>query len=193
MAESWPEELCPQQMSWGCVYNSRAFTSSLSNAQQIVGYPGAYWTCSLQFGVLTRDMERRLTGLVGRLRGLSGTVNVPAFTRRRTDNIGTPVVTMANTNATAINVSGLTATGVVFHEGDYITIAGQLYEVVVPASASGGTALVTVNKRIRSNIAPGTPIEYRDPYCEMRLTSDTHSVDIRAIISSGSLDLREAF
>lgn len=193
MAESWPEKLKPQRTSWGCVYNSRAFTSTLSNAQQIVGYPGAYWTCSMQFGVLTREKERLLTGLVGRLRGLSGTVNVPVRSRRRTDNIGSPVVDMANTNALAINVSGLTATGEVFREGDYITIAGQLYEVVVPASASGGTALVTVNKRIRSNIAPGTPIEYQNPYCEMRLTSDAFSVDIRAIVSSGSLDLREAF
>lgn len=193
MAEPWPDELCPQQMTWGCVYNSRAFTSTLSNAQQIVGYPGAYWICSMQFSALDRDLERKLTSLVGRLRGMSGTVNVPALTRQRTDDIGSPEVVMANTNAFAINVSGLTASGVVFREGDYITISGQMYEVVEDVTASGGSALVTVNKRIRSNIPAGTPIEYQNPYCEMRLTNDRHSVDIQAVISSGSLDMREAF
>lgn len=101
------------------------------------------------------------------------------------------MVASAATNAFVINVIGLTATGKVFGTGDYITIAGQMYEVVADAVASGGSALVAVNKQIRSTIAPGTPIEYRN--CEMRLISDSFSVDIRPVVSSGSLDLREAF
>jgi len=193
MAESWPEDLCPQQMTWGCVYNSRAFNSTLSNAQQVVSYPGAYWRCAMQFNALTRARERRLSGLVGRLKGMAGTVNVPVRARRRTDNIGAPVVTSAATNSFAINVSGLTASGVVFREGDYITIAGQLYEVVEDAISAGTTAMVTVNKRIRSTIAPGTPIEYQNPYCEMRLVDDSFSVNIQPIIGSSSLEFREAF
>lgn len=193
MAESWPDDLCPQQMTWGCVYNSRAFTSTLSNAQQVVSYPGAYWRCSMQFNALTRERERRLSVLVGRLRGMSGTVNVPVRTRRRSDNIGVPLVASAATNAFAINVSGLTVGGVVFRAGDYITIAGQLYEVIEDAVPAGATALVTVNKRIRSTIAPGTPIEYQNPYCEMRLVDDSFSVNLQPIIGNGSLEFREAF
>lgn len=103
------------------------------------------------------------------------------------------MVASAATNDFVINVIGLTATGKVFGTGDYITIAGQMYEVVADAVASGGASLVAVNKQIRSTIAPGTPIEYRNPYCEMRLISDSFSVDIRRVVSSGSLDLREAF
>lgn len=193
MAESWPEDLCPLRMTWGCVYNSRAFTSSLSNSQQIVSYPGAYWRCSLEFSVLTRRTERKLTGLIGRMRGMAGTVNVPAFTRRRTVDMGNVVVASASTNALAIGVSGLTVSGPAFREGDYITIGGQMYEVVQDVVAEGGVASIPVNKRVRSTIAPGTPVEYRNPYCEMRLVDDTLSVDIRPIIASGSIELREAF
>jgi hypothetical protein len=193
MAESWPDDLCPAQITWGCVYNSRAFTSTLSNAQQIVSYPGAYWTCSMQFNALTREKERRLSTLVGRLRGMTGTVNVPVFARSRTGSIGSPVVTSASTNAFSINVGGLTATGTVFRAGDYITLAGQLYEVVEDVVANGANALITINKRIRSNIAAGTPIEYLNPYCEMRLTSDTFTVNRQPIIGTSSIELREAF
>ncbi|WP_313397150.1 hypothetical protein [Stutzerimonas nitrititolerans] len=193
MAETWPDDLRPQQIGWGCVYNSRAFTSTLSNSQQVVSYPGAYWRCSMQFSALTRERARRLSVLVGRLRGMAGTVNVPIRTRLRTDNIGAPVVASAATNAFAISMTGLIASGVVFRAGDYLTVAGQLYEVVEDASANGADALVTVNKRIRSSIAPGTPIEYRNPYCEMRLMDDSFSENVQPIISSSSLQFREAF
>ena len=32
MAIAWPEGLCPSEMTWGVVYNNRAFTSTLSNS-----------------------------------------------------------------------------------------------------------------------------------------------------------------
>ncbi|MBD1590204.1 hypothetical protein HAQ06_26580, partial [Pseudomonas sp. C2L12B] len=65
MAIPWPASLCPNEMTWGMVYNNRGFTSSLSNAQQVVGYPGAYWQCTLTFNNQTRDRERQLTSLIG--------------------------------------------------------------------------------------------------------------------------------
>ncbi len=216
MAESWPEDLYPQRATWGIVHNSRAFTSTLSNAQQIVGYPGAYWRCSLQFSNMSRDKERKLTALIGRLRGMAGTVNVPAETRMRNDDLGAPVVAQASANTYAITVDGLgghpleyppgpsldldfgqqayaVMQRLAFHAGDYITISGQLYEVVEDVVMTGATAVVPVNRRIRSTIAPGTPIEYRNPYCEMRLSSDAFSVDLQPVVGHSSIDLREAF
>jgi len=147
----------------------------------------------MQFDALTRKTERRISSLIGRLRGMAGTVNVPAFTRKRSDDIGNPVVSIANTNVLQINARGITKSGIVFREGDYITILGQLYEVTADVTAASGTAVIPVNKRVRSNIPAGTPIEYRNPYCEMRLTSDTFSLNIQPVISSGSIELREAF
>jgi len=37
MAIQWPASIRPSEMNWGIVYNNRAFTSTLSNAQQVVG------------------------------------------------------------------------------------------------------------------------------------------------------------
>lgn len=193
MAEAWPEGLYPRTMNWGCRYNGRAFTSTLSNAQQIVGYPGSYWTCTLQFDLLSWEKERLLSGLVGRMRGMVGTVNVPAFTRSRTDDVGVLAVAAASTNSYAIEVAGFSIEGPVFRAGDYLTVSGQMYEVVTDASAVGGKATLTVNKRIRSSIAPGTPIEYKNPYCEMRMTTDFSPVNRGSVSVDGSIELREAF
>ncbi|MCG6540163.1 hypothetical protein MCB86_08750 [Pseudomonas sp. KSR10] len=193
MAENWPSELYPSQMTWGCVYNSRAFTSSLSNAQQIVSYPGAYWRCSMRFNSMSQERERRLTAMLGRLQGMAGTINVPTDTRTRADDIGTPAVSSAATNAFAIGMTGISVNGRAFSAGDYITIGGQLFEVVEDAIASGGSALVRVNKRIRSTIAPGTPVEYKNPYCEMRLSNDSFSVDMQQMSAGSAIEMREAF
>ncbi|MNQ81422.1 hypothetical protein D3C85_964440 [compost metagenome] len=100
MAIDWPAALWPSQMTWGMVYNNRAFTSTLSNAQQILGYPGGYWLCALSFEGLYDEDERVVTALLGRLQGMYGTVNIPAFTRRRADDIGSQVVVTANAQAT---------------------------------------------------------------------------------------------
>ncbi len=193
MAENWPENLYPSQLTMACVYNSRAFTSSLSNSQQIVSYPGAYWRCSMRFNRMSEERHRRLTVLLGRLGGMAGTVNVPVDTRNRDDVIGTPVVASASTNALLIGMSGITVEGRAFSAGDYITIAGQMFEVVEDAVAAGGEVTARVNKRVRSTLAPGTAVEYRRPYCEMRLTSDSTSTDIEQMSASGNIELREAF
>lgn len=194
MAIQWPVSIRPTEMTWGIVYNNRAFTSTLSNAQQVVGYPGAYWQCTLTFGVMTRQMERELTAFLGRLQGMYGTVYLPAFTRRRGDNIGAPVVVTANAQATTILLQGVTASRKVFSMGDYITINGEMFEVVDDAtSTSGGRVQLNLNKRIRKAIPAGTAVEYRNPYSEMRRMDDTNQLTVQRVVSNGSFQFREAF
>lgn len=194
MAIAWPAELCPSEMTWGVVYNNRAFTSSLSNAQQIVGYPGAYWQCQLTFSLLSRSQERALTAFIGRLQGMFGTFNLPAFTRIRTDSIGSPVVVTAVAQASLMRLGGVTPSKKVFSMGDYITIAGEMFEVVDDAwSGANGQVVVNLNKRIRKTIAAGAAVEYKAPYAEMRRTSDAHSLTIRPMLANGMLEFREAF
>lgn len=194
MAIAWPDGLCPSEMTWGVVYNNRAFTSSLSNAQQIVGYPGAYWQCQLTFSALSREEERVLTAFIGRLQGMFGTFNLPAFTRTRSDSIGAPVVVTANAQASFMRLGGVTPSKKVFSMGDYITIAGEMFEVVDDAtSAANGQVVVNLNKRIRKTITAGAAVEYKVPYAEMRRTGDSHSFTVRPLVSNGSLEFREAF
>lgn len=194
MAEAWPEELEPTDMTWGVVYNNRAFTSSLTNAQQIASHPGAYWICTLNFGVLYEEDERELTSLLGRLQGMFGTVNIPSITRTRTDSIGAPVVASAVAQSTSIQLRGMTPGIRVFSRGDHITILGEMFEVVEGVNSDGaGAATIRVNKRVRKAIAAGTAVEYRNPYCEMRRMDDTNQWTIQPVVSNGSYQFREAF
>lgn len=196
MAIEWPAEfdLGPNQQTWKMTYNNRAFNSSLSNAQQIVGYPGAYWSCDMTFGTLFRDKERVMSAFLGRLQGMFGTFNLPAFTRFRDDYIGQPVVSVANALATTIQLSGMHTNIQVFTIGDYITVAGEMFEVVEGVRSSGdGKATVQLNKRIRSNITPGAPIEYRRPYSVMRLSEDSYSIMRQPLVSNATISCREAF
>lgn len=194
MALEWPETLEPTEVTWGIVYNNRAFTSSLSNAQQIVAQPGSYWTCTLNFGVLYEEDERELTSLLGRLHGMFGTVKVPSITRSRTDNIGAPTVLLANAQATFLQLQGMTASRRVFSRGDHITISGEMFEVVENANSDAtGKAVVYVNKRVRKAIPAGSQVEYKNPYCEMRRMDDTNQWTIQPVVSNGSFQFREAF
>jgi hypothetical protein len=194
MAENWPELLEPSEASWGMTYNNRAFTSTLSNAQQVIGYPGAYWVCTLTFGVLFDEDERELTSLLGRLNGMFGTVNIPAITRTRSDDIGTPVVVSGVAQSMSLVIGGVKPNAKVFSLGDYLTIKGEMFEVVKVATSNGqGQVTVALNKRIRRTLTAGTAVEYRNPYSEMRRVDDTHQVAIQPIVSNCTLQFREAF
>ncbi len=194
MALTWPASLRPSEMTWGIVNNGRAFTSTLSNAQQIVGYPGAYWQCTLTFGLLTRSQERELSSFLGRLDGMFGTFNMPAFTRRRTVNVGSLTVVSGNAQARSMVLAGATPGAAIFSAGDYITVAGEMFEVTDPAASSAqGQVTVSLNKRIRKTLVTGAAVEYLNPYSEMRMTSDTWSMSVRPVVANGSYQFREAF
>ncbi|MBC8877917.1 MULTISPECIES: hypothetical protein [Pseudomonas] len=194
MALDWPESLEPSQTTWGVTYNNRAFTSILSNSQQILGYPGAYWLCTMNFGVLFDEDERELTSLIGRLQGMYGTVNIPAITRTRQDDIGAAVVVSGFSQATFMTIGGVTPGAKVFSMGDYITIGGEMFEVVQDArSTADGKVQVSLNKRIRKTLTVGAHVEYRNPYSEMRRLDDTHQVVQDPLVSTSTLQFREAF
>lgn len=194
MALTWPASLRPSEMTWGIVNNGRAFTSSLSNAQHIVGYPGAYWQCTLTFGVLSQAQERQLSAFLGKLDGMFGTFNMPAFTRTRKDNIGGLSVVTGSAQSRSMVIGGAPAGVVAFRAGDYITLAGEMFEVTDDASADGqGRVTVALNKRIRKTLTAGAAVEYLNPYSEMRMTSDTWSMSVRPFVANGSYQFREAF
>ena len=194
MAIEWPTQVCPAEMSWGMVYNNRDFSSSLNNSQQIVGYPGSYWKCSLSLPTLTRDRDRVMTAFLGRLQGRFGTFKLPAFTRKRTDNIGAPVIQAGAAMASTITLSGLQGGLQVFSQGDYITVGGVMHEVVEDVvSSSGGTAVLPLNRRLRSALVVGTAVEYRNPYSIMRLSEDSYTLSVRPVVAELSFECREAF
>lgn len=194
MAIAWPASLQPSEMTWGIVNNNRAFTSSLSNAQQIVGYPGAYWQCTLTFDVLSRAQERELSSFLGRLDGMFGTFNMPAFTRQGAANVGAIKVVSGNAQGRAMVVGGAMPNVIIFRVGDYITVAGEMFEVTDIATSNAlGQATLALNKRIRKTLSAGATVEYLNPYSEMRMTSDTWAMSVKSVVANGSYQFREAF
>lgn len=190
----WPEKLCVSTMDWGVTYNNRAFTSHLSNAQQVVSFPGAYWTVHIELDTLVRRraMDRELSALAGRMQGMTNAVRVPRLTRRKMQNIGSLTITASAVSGTrTLQASGFINGSLVI--GDHVTINGQMFEIIEDTLVNNGTATLILNKPIRGNFSQGIPIEYMNPYCIMRFENDEFSIQERSLTSRSSLRLREAF
>ncbi|MFH7489617.1 hypothetical protein RA273_29280, partial [Pseudomonas syringae pv. tagetis] len=61
----------------------------------------------MTFGVLFEEDARQRTSLLGKLQGMYGTVNIPAITRPRVDDIGAAVVVSGFTQATFMTIGGV--------------------------------------------------------------------------------------
>lgn len=194
-AIEWPTGLRPQRSAWSVKNNNRTFTSTLSNAMQVVTFPGSYWTCSVAFSVIDRRTQahRDYFYLIDSLEGMRGSVKVPAFGMPSSPDLGALVLSSAAAvNGRQLLVSGFTGSDAL-RSGDCLTVADQMFRVVGSVPVSDGVGVVTVNRPIRVGIPSGTAVEYRNPYCLMRLTTDTAGVSNEPVLSSANLEFREYF
>ncbi|MBZ5489139.1 hypothetical protein HW452_16590 [Halomonas aquamarina] len=190
----WPAHIKPHRMSWGRRFNTRAFTSPLSQSQQITGAPGAYWQCSLEFPSLNREKERALTTFIGRLQGMAGTFRLRPWTRPPGPFAGNAVVDGANQRGAQIATRNWQASKVVLRAGDYITVNNQLLEVLDDVSSNAqGRAVIPVAPWLRVSPTNGEAVNYQQPYAVMRLSEDEQMFDVQALIASGTITAREAF
>ncbi|MGJ8518440.1 hypothetical protein [Carnimonas bestiolae] len=194
MSIDWPEGLHVSSMDWGVVSNELDFTSTLTNGQQIVELPGAYWRCKLEFSLRYTE-ERLLTQLLGRLRGRVNTVRVYDWLRPYTGgDQGKATVSQSTNQAYVISSAGWTKSKTVLPAGAYVMINGQLLELVEDVkSDSQGRASMTFNMRLRTNANSGTAIEYRNPYCTMRRSESESLLSRESKQSTFTLEMREAF
>ena len=166
----------------------------MSNSVTAIEFGRDYWVCTLGFEVLLREWERELTALIGSLRGQVNTIKIPAWTRFRTDDIGTVTLQSASLNTASVIVHAPAASAQkVFSRGDYISFAGEMFEVTADVTTTSGLASVPLNKRLRNNYPSGTVVEYKKPFCVMRRTDDGFPISRRAVVSSASISFREAF
>lgn len=69
-----------------------------------------------------------------------------------------------------------------------------MHEVVEDVVATaGGTAVLPLNRRLRSAVPAGAAVEYQNPYSIMRLTEDSYTLSVRPVVSELSIECREAF
>ncbi|MGE4267182.1 MAG: hypothetical protein AB7F25_07085 [Deferribacterales bacterium] len=166
-----------------------------SGSQTVLEYSRAYWTATLSYGSsLSLQEERALTSMLGKLRGRFGTIKVPCWTRFRDDDVGSITTLVANKDSFTMTVSAPSVLSQkIFSAGDYIAFAGELIEVLDDVVTNAdGVGSVTMHRRLRATYSSGTAIEYKEPYCVMRLT-DVYSLNRENIVSGTSLSLMEAF
>ena len=188
----WQTGLCPSTRELALVNNNMSFNSSITNKSQIVSYMGDYWTMSMTFNNMDFEKQRLYTVMIGKLKGMLNTIKVPTFRRYRDDEIGTPVVVSGNSLAMSVTLSGLIPGAKVFSSGDYITIEHVLYEVLDDSYSDGsGICVVNINKMIRTSMTSGSAVEYKRPYCEMRLTESSNGYSEQPLFASGTLSFKE--
>lgn len=188
----WQTGLSPSTRELALVNNNMSFNSSITNKSQIVSYMGDYWTMSITFNNMTFEKQRLYTVMIGKLKGMLNTIKVPTFCRYRDDEIGTPVVVSGNSLAMSVTLSGLITDAKVFSAGDYITIEHVLYEVLDDSYSDGsGICVVNINKMIRTSMTSGSAVEYKRPYCEMRLTESSNGYSEQPPFASGTLSFKE--
>ena len=185
---------CPQSENFYLTYQNQSFVA-LSGKMTAVEFGRPRWHSEIQFNSLFRAEERALTSMLAKLHGIYNTIKVPAWTRFRNDDKGIIVTNVAILDAFSITVAANYAPSrKIFSAGDYISFAGEMFEVTDDViSASNGAATVPLNKRLRNTYAANTPIEYKRPFCVMRLAEDELSVSRQPVIGNMSIAFTEAF
>lgn len=190
----WPRELTPQSSNFGVNYNNMAFTSIFSNAQQVVAFPGDYWQLSMTLPPLGRDKERLLAATLGQLRGM---LNDFRFRDRRflnTTNMGSPTVNGGGQTGVRLATRFWPANTRVLRIGDYVTVADQLFQMTADVTSdASGNAVLPLNMMMRESPAASAAVNYRDPYCVMRLTTPSNQIKRQVGQAGITLNAREAF
>lgn len=194
MPIEWPAGLKPKEMTWGRVFNSRAFTSPFTQSQQVVTHPGAFWKCTLSFRAMYEDEERIFSTFLGELQGMAGTFYLYPWRRARAVEAGAARVDGSGLASGSLRTRGWNISQQVLTRGDYITVNDQLLEVLHDVYSNGeGRATIRVSPWLRRGPSDGDVIEYLNPYAVMRLTSDDEERTVKPLVAGGSIEAREAF
>lgn len=192
--QEWPGEIIPSSMSWNIVSNNFAFTSPFTNSQQIAGHPGGYWECSIDLPLLDQQQARLMSSFIHSLHGMMGTFRLYPWNRRPAPAAGIGVVDGGGQAGGQLVTRDWTPSKTVLRRGDYITVSGQLLEVLEDVTSNAeGQAVITIAPWLRVPPANGTAINYQAPYAVMRLTEEGAESSYQGIIGSASLSCREAF
>lgn len=190
----WPRELAPQSSKFYVAYNDMSFTSIFTNDQQIVSFPGDYWTLNMSLPPLGRDKERLLMATVDQLRGRQNKFRFRDYRFIQPVAAGNPVVDGAGQLGAQLVTRGWTPNQRVLRAADYVTVNEQLLRVTADVrSGSDGRAILPLNIFLRSAPASGQPVNYRSPYAVMRFTNPENPINRQVGQAGITIQAREAF
>lgn len=190
----WPRELAPQSSQLDVAYNDMSFESIFTNYQQVVSFPGAYWTLSMTLPPLGREKERLLAATMGKLRGRQNTFRFRDYRFSPPSPAGSPVVDGGGQAGAQLVTRDWTPNSVVLRAADYVTVNNQLLRITEDVmSGSDGRAILPLNMLLRASPANGAQINYLTPYAVMRLVSSSNPMRRQVGQATITLQAREVF
>jgi hypothetical protein len=160
MAEPWPTTIRPTAMDVQLGTTSIIIESQRNPLLAFVWeLPIQLWSATLTFGMLTEPQRRLLQGFLAGLDGPAGRVELPDWDYDgvnagaiRGGATGSMTAT-GDKDAKIIDVSGVGGSAPHFRAGDRLGIGGYVYIVTADATASGGTAELSIRPRLRAQAA----------------------------------------
>ncbi|MBZ5486892.1 hypothetical protein HW452_05070 [Halomonas aquamarina] len=190
----WPRELAPKSSKFYVVYNDMDFTSIFTSDQQIVSFPGDYWTLNMILPPLGRDKERLLMATVDQLRGRQNKFRFRDYRFIQPVSAGSPVVDGAGQLGAQLRTRGWTPNQRVLRAADYVTVNEQLLRVTADVrSGNDGRAVLPLNIFLRSPPVSGQAVNYRSPYAVMRFINPENPINRQVGQAGITIQAREAF
>lgn len=194
---TWPDELVPNEISFGKIANTGIFESPLNKSVRTHRYIGERWRASMTFGTLDNNTIRELDILEAflfKLGGMSGRFMMGTFYKKGAPAKGNPVVIGNNQMGGLLQTGGWTPNRVVIPMGQYFSVNGELKMAINDiTSNAGGVATLEFTPWLRKSPLDGDAIVTDNPMGMFRLASDDQSFGHVAGNSEITIDVVEAF
>lgn len=181
MADSldWPDGLRPQRIRWALQTSTDLLVSPMGGPGQTWELPGARWTCSMSFTLLTPSRRRQLEGLLAALAGPAGRIAVPYLADYPVGGgaAGSPTIT-GELSAIEAAFTGMGGASPYLLAGDRFGVGERLHMVTETVTATSGT--IKFRPGLRIGVSVGA-ILLAGATCRMRLASDDEAaIDVRS-------------
>ncbi len=170
----FPDDIYPTECYWKLVTVSEVFETPWSKSRQTMTL-AQYWQAELTFASLNRDKGARLHGLLTKLRGPAGRIELwdHAFATPRGNGGGYPVVDGAGQSGNVLNIRGATPNVTWLKVGDYFQLGNQLHIMTEDASTdASGRCQLEFEAAMRYSPADGAYLNLNKPTATMMLKDD---------------------
>lgn len=168
-----------ESSSWGIETRTRSFTSDLTGVTQVASLPGAKWVGTLVIPQLPDAEIRIVKSFLARLNGQTGRFYyTPVDLKQLGTRLGAGVVNGAGQAGSTLNTRSWTGSqALLFAEGDYFEVNGELKMVTVDAASDiSGNATIEFAPPLRKSPPDAVQILHVAPRAIMKLADDKQAM-----------------
>lgn len=187
--------LGPESIRLTWVRNRRPTRSPFTARAQTQIAENEWWEGALVLPPLTDAEAAEWRAWLLKLKGRSGTFEIPRYKGNRGSESGTPEVAGDDQRGRSLQTTGWNSSAAgVFVAGDYFGLDGHLYMVTSDVDAdSSGNATIRIWPRLREPPLSGTLLTLENPTMPARLTRDVNPYEIQpALFHRITLEFRES-